>query len=112
VIAVALAGLATVGGCAAERIASVRVVEGMPFVQPLRADVRVTRRRAPGGGFVILAGTRAVAEIALAPDGITLRGAVGGEVPRRVEVYAARAGCPSPPSAQRRFDPQTGAVTP
>jgi hypothetical protein len=112
VIAVALAGLTAVAGCAADRVASIRVVEGMPFVQPLRSGVRVERRRAPGGGFVILAGARQIGEIALAADGITVQGAVGSEDPRRVDVYAARPGCPVLSSSTRRFDPQTGRIAP
>jgi hypothetical protein len=112
VIALALAGLTAVAGCAADRVASIRVVEGMPFVQPLRTSIRVERRRAPGGGFVILDGARPIAEIALAADGITVQGAVGSEAPHRVDVYAARTGCPAAPASTRRFDPQTGRIVP
>jgi hypothetical protein len=112
VIALALILAASAGACADARVASVRVVEGMPFVQPLRVGVRVTRRPGPAGGFVIISGGRPVAELALAPSGISVRGAVASRDPRRVDVYAAPPGCPPPPQAERRFDPQTNLVSP
>jgi hypothetical protein len=112
VIAVALAALTALGGCSVERIASIRVVAGMPFVQALRPDVRVTRRRMPGGSaYVVMAGTRRAAQIDFAPTGITVAGVVGSDDPHRVDVYAARGRCTPSTHAQKRFDPQTGLVS-
>lgn len=109
---IALALATSAATCADARVASVRAVEGMPFVQPLHAGIRVTRLPGPAGGFVILSGGRPVAEIVLAPSGISVRGAVASHDPRRVDVYASPPGCPPPPQAERRFDPQTNLVSP
>jgi hypothetical protein len=111
VIAFALAVLTAAGSCTPERVASVRVVEGMPFVQPLRPDVRVTRRRrADGSVYLVTAASRTAAEIVFVPAGITVQGTVASRDAHRIDVYVAPPSCPPPPRANLRFDAQTGLV--
>lgn len=110
------AAVTMIAGCPAERIASIKVVDGMPFVQPLRRDVQVVRRSdrsAPGGAvYVVAAGARSYAQIAFEQQGIVVGGVVGSEDPHRVDVYAWSGTCSHSARSVKTFDPQTGLLVP
>jgi hypothetical protein len=110
------AALRAFAGCPAERIARIHLVDGMPFVQPLRRDVRVVRRAdraAPGGAiYLVQAGNHNYAQIAFEQQGIAVSGVVGSEDPHRVDVYAWRGSCPRDGRNVKTFDPQTGLLVP
>jgi hypothetical protein len=110
------AAVTVIAGCPAERIASIKVVDGMPFVRPLRRDVRVVRRpdRGAAGGaiYVVSAGDRSYAQIAFEQQGIAVSGVVGSDDPHRVDVYAWRGACTNSARNVKTFDPQTGLLVP
>jgi hypothetical protein len=110
------ATLSAFAGCPVERIASIRLVDGTPFVQPLRHDVRVVRRadRSAQGGavYVIEAGAGTYAQIAFEQQAVAVSGVVGSEDPHRVDVYAWRGRCPHDGRSVKTFDPQTGLLVP
>jgi hypothetical protein len=110
------AALTAIAGCPAERIANIRVVDGMPFVQPLRRDVRVVRRpdrsAAAGAIYVVSAGHRSYAQMAFEQQGIVVSGVVGSDDPHRVDVYAWRGDCAHSGRNVKTFDPQTGLLVP
>lgn len=107
------AALTAISGCPVERIARIHLVDGMPFVEPLRRDVRVVRRREPDGViYDVSADDRTSARIAFGHQGITVSGLVGSDDPHRVDVYASRGTCARSERLVKTFDPQTGLLVP